>query len=146
MNFVTKDIGGSTYAMRPLNPDKVLHHGFAIMAQVVAPGFKDIGAAASSDFASFMPVVVAAVLGRINSQVVQDALKDVMKTAVVMTGDGREVELELTWKTHFIGKPGELASFVAWSLTEQFKDFFAGTVGQLRELGGQIVSGIASTK
>ncbi len=146
MNFVSKEIGAHVYAMRPLAPEKVLHHGYNLLGNVVAPGFKDIGSASSLEFAALMPVIIGAVLSRINSQPVQDAIKDVMKTATVVYGDGREVELELTWKTHFIGKPGDLAGFIAWALVEQFKDFFAGTVGQLRELGGMVVSGIASVK
>lgn len=146
MSFVSKEIGDYTYAMRPLAPEKVLSHGYALLANVVAPGLRDIGASASLEVTSLMPVIIGAVLSRINSTHVQDAIKDVMKTATVVHSDGREVELEQTWKTHFIGKPGDLAAFVAWSLVEQFKDFFGGTAGQLRELGGMVASGIASSK
>lgn len=146
MTFVSKQIGSNTYAMRPLAPDKVLDHGFALMANVVAPGLKDVGASASVDSGAFLPVAIGALLARLNSPTVQSALKDIWKTATVNFEDGREVELEMMWKNHFIGKPGELAAFVAWAFTEQFKDFFGGAVAQIQDVGTQIASQLASKK
>lgn len=143
--FVSKQIGSYTYAMRPLAPDKVLEHGYALMAQVIAPGIKDMGMASSASFASFAGLAVGGILARINSDVVKAALTDVMKTAVVVKNEA-EVELDKSWKVHFIGKPGELAEFLSWALMEQFRDFFAGTFDQLSAVGAQAIKALVPKK
>ncbi len=143
--FVSKQIGDHVYAMRPLAPDKVLQHGYALLANVVGAGIKDIGTASNLDFGAFMGIAIGGILTRINSDVVKAAITDVMHTAVVVKNEA-EVELDKSWKVHFIGKPGDLASFLAWALTEQFRDFFVGTFDQLQAVGGQAMKALAPKK
>lgn len=128
-------IEGVTYEMRPMDPMLVLEHGSKLVSELAAPAIEKFGtvalAEATKDSMKAAGVaVIAEALKRLSLPSVQAATQALFSTATQ-----NNVELDKTWRVHFLGKPKSLIAFLVWGMEAQFGDFFVG-------LGEQIASGM----
>lgn len=144
---VSKQINGVNYELRAMDPLLVLDHGSKLVAEISGPVADKLAQGGGLELtkAAFVQVGVGAigeVLKRLSSPPVRAAMLDLFKYA---TANG--VEMEQTWKVHFLGKTKDMVAFIAFALEAQFGDFFVGlgeqVAGALKERFASLVSATA---
>lgn len=136
--LATKEIDGVIYQLQPMQPDKVVEHGGALLSSVLAaPLARAVTAGDESAIAGAM----LAVLQNLSSPALKAAIVDIWPTAFA-----GGVGLANSWKVHFTGKTGSLVRFLAWALEEQFRDFFVSLTGVLKDAGASMAAKAAAKK
>jgi len=144
---VSKVINGTTYELRAMDPLLVFDHGSKLVAEIAGPVTDKLALGGSVEFtkAAFVQVGVGAIgeiLKRLSAPAVRAAVLDLFKYATA-----NNVELEATWKVHFLGKTKDLVAFLAFALEVQFGDFFVGlgeqVAGALKERFALLASATA---
>jgi len=134
---VTKVINGVTYELRAMDPLLVLDHGSKLVAEIAGPVTDKLAEGGRVEFtkAAFVQVGVGAIgeiLKRLAAPAVRAAVLDIFNYA-----SANGVELQATWKVHFLGKTKDMVAFLAFALEAQFADFFVGlgeqVAGALKE-------------
>lgn len=118
---ITTKIGSHEYGSLWMDPEKLLENSFKLGSSFGAD-LKSAAARMSSP--AFMPI-----------------LRDCFALASV---DGRKLGHNDYWRTHFLGKPKDLAAIIVWFLEVHFQDFFVELVnalsGKLGSLGESLGS------
>jgi hypothetical protein len=127
-----KEIDGERYALLPLPCDKVVEHGNAIIAGILAPALSNITNIESVD--KFAVQAMGSVLMNLSHPTVKAFIADLWETGVVNDkplGKGM-------WKNHFLGEPGKMVRFLTWAMEAQLSDFFSSLLGVLNEAAGNL--------
>lgn len=132
---VSKTIDGVVYELRAMDPLLVFDHGSKLVAEIAGPVTDKLAEGGKIELtkAAFVSIGVGAVgeiLKRLSAPAVRAAVLDLFQYS---TANG--VEMQATWKVHFLGKTKSMVAFLAFALEAQFGDFFAG-------LGEQVVSAL----
>lgn len=125
----SKRIGGVVYEFRPMDPELLLEDAGKLGA-VLAPAFEK-GADLMKDDADGMTglaTLLGAVLRQMDKPEIMKVVKDLMST-----GTANGVELEATWKTHFLGKTKDMMAVIAFFGEGQFGDFFGDWRGKIAQ-------------
>lgn len=134
---VSKQINGVVYELRAMDPLLVLDHGSKLVAEIAAPVTDKLAEGGKLEFsqAAFVQVGVGAIgeiLKRLSAPAVRAAMLNLFEYA-----SANGVELNATWKVHFLGKTKDMVAFLAFALEAQFGDFFVGlgeqVAGALKE-------------
>lgn len=117
---VTREINGTEYGTRHMDPEKVLFHAgkvFSLMGGSVGSMSTEKGA--------------AAIAMNMRDLGVMKLLNDCFDLAMV---NGKELGKNDFWKVHFLGKQKDLVRLIAFVLEVHFFDFFGEMIGVASEL------------
>ncbi len=129
---VTKEINGSQYGTRHMDPESVLFHAgkvFSLMGGSIGGMSADRGA--------------ASIAMNMKDIGVMQLLKDCFNLGMV---GGKELGRNDYWKVHFLGKQKDLVRFIAFVLEVHFFDFFGEMIGIAQELKPRFSGLTESTK